>query len=90
MKDKQISHLKSEKSISLNSNINRDFIIEWYDTLQDENSLYFILEFAWGGDLHTLSKKSWILRIDEIKFYIAEVILAIGKIREIILNRGVT
>lgn len=80
MKDKQIAHLKSEKSVSLNSNINRDFIIEWYDTMRDDNSLYFIMEFICGGDLHNLSKKNCILRLDEVKFYMAEVILAIGNV----------
>lgn len=47
--------------------------------MRDDNCLYFIMEFICGGDMHNLSKKNCILRLDEVKFYMAEVILAIGK-----------
>jgi len=48
--------------------------------MRDDSSLYFIMEFICGGDLHNLSKKNCILRLDEVKFYMAEVILAIGNV----------
>lgn len=78
-KDKQIEHLQNEKSVCLDSDIKRDFIATCYDTFQDEGYLYFVLEFIPGSDLHSLSKKGILSTLQKVKFYFAEVVLAIGK-----------
>lgn len=79
VKDKQIEHLKSEKSVWLDPEIKRDFISTWYDTFQDESHLYFVLEFIPGSDLHSLSKKGILSTLQKVKFYFAEILLAIGR-----------
>lgn len=78
-KDKQIQHLQSEKKICLNTEIKKDFIIQWYDSFEDAENLYFVMEFIPGGDLHDMIKKAAFASLEKVKFYFSEVVLAIGK-----------
>ena len=76
-KDKQIEHLKNERRI-LALIKDCDFIINFYDTFQDESYLYYAMEYAWGGELTTLFKKYWLkLTSDDCQIYLAEILIAI-------------
>ena len=95
VKDKQIEHIKNEKKVSMDKNINRDFIVKCYDTFCDDiipdeettqtaatndGHLCFVLEFLPGGDMYSLIKQNMSLKHEDIQFYFAEVILAIKEL----------
>lgn len=61
----------------MNKNISRDFIVQCYDTFQDTESLYFVMEFLPGGDLHTRRKHGCLSTLHKVKFYFCEILLAI-------------
>ncbi|CAI2380583.1 unnamed protein product [Moneuplotes crassus] len=82
MKDKQIEHLKNEKKICLNKEISRDFLIQCYDTFQNTEDLYFVMEFLPGGDLHDLTKNVAFASLEKVRFYFSEVILAIEELHK--------
>ncbi|CAI2382949.1 unnamed protein product [Moneuplotes crassus] len=79
-KDKQIQHLQSEKKICLNTEIKKDFIIQCYDSFEDAENLYFVMEFIPGGDLHDMIKKAAFASLEKVKFYFSEVVLAIEEL----------
>lgn len=87
-KDKQVEHLNNEKSVCRDTKINKEFIVTCYDTFQDDDNLYFVMEFVPGGDLHSLVKQGGLTSLQKVKFYFAEVLLAIGKFMRVIRFRG--
>ena len=48
-----------------------------YKTIQDQSTLYFIMEFVSGGELFTEIKKHGVLSPEVTKFYAAEIVLII-------------
>ncbi|KAK8677789.1 hypothetical protein V6N13_143312 [Hibiscus sabdariffa] len=54
----------------------------WNVVVQDEESLYIIMEYLHGGDMMTLLMRKDILTDDEARFYVTETILAIESIHE--------
>jgi serine/threonine protein kinase len=61
----------------MNKNINKNFIVQCYDTFQDAENLYFVMEFLPGGDLHTQRKHGCLSTLQKVKFYFCEILLAI-------------
>eukprot|EP00928_Gymnodinium_smaydae_P026768 TRINITY_DN2091_c0_g1_i1.p1 TRINITY_DN2091_c0_g1~~TRINITY_DN2091_c0_g1_i1.p1 ORF type:complete len:799 (+),score=208.52 TRINITY_DN2091_c0_g1_i1:83-2398(+) len=65
----------SEKNVQLMCNSN--FIVKLFETYNGEQSLYFLLELALGGELYaTYNKKSLWGKENCARFYIAGVVLA--------------
>ena len=58
-------------------NISHPFIIKLHFTFQDEDSLYLVMDYMNGGDLSTVIHNEKFLNEDTVKFYLAEVYLAI-------------
>ena len=77
----QVQHVKSERNVlALAEN---PWIVELSFTFQDENHLYFVMEYLPGGDLMTILIKRDILPEQEAKFYLAESILAVESVHKL-------
>lgn len=75
IKKNEIEHIKAERSI-LTKSTNK-WIIDLYCSFQDEESLYLVMEYMPGGDLMNMLIKKDIFSIEEARFYIAEVVMAV-------------
>lgn len=70
----QEEHVMSEKEVMLK--LTHPFIIQLYETYQDKNKLYFLMEVSLGGDLFNLLKSRLVLSETMTRFYTASVTLA--------------
>lgn len=73
--------------------IRHPFIVKLHYAFQTEGKLYLILDFLRGGDLFTRLSKEVMFTEDDVKFYLAELVLAIEHLhslgivyREVILG----
>lgn len=66
---------KMERNIL--SQISHPFIVKLHYAFQTEGKLYLILDFLRGGDLFSRLSKEVIFTEDDVKFYLAELILAL-------------
>ncbi|KAK7200002.1 rac serine-threonine kinase [Novymonas esmeraldas] len=66
----------SERSIL--QDIDHPFIVHLHYSFQEEGSLYMILDLLAGGELFTYMERAAPLEEDTVKFYAAEVALALG------------
>lgn len=77
---REIFHVKAEKEVL--SEFKNEWIVNLKATFQDEENLYFIMEFLEGGDLMNLLMLKDIITEDEAAFYIAETLLALETIHK--------
>lgn len=81
--NKQKEHINNEKEVlNLVSEIDNSFYVRLYETMQDTKGLYFLLEYIHGGELSTFLKSRLTLESEGIKFYLAEVIVALEQLHE--------
>ena len=71
----QQEHTKSERKLL--EIINYNFIVNFYYAFQDEKYLYIITEFMQGGELFFHLYKETFFDNEKVKFYTAEIILAL-------------
>ena len=71
----QVNHTLNEKQIL--SSIQHPFIVKLYTTFRDNTYLYFLLEYVRGGELFDVLKKQKKLKVDEARFYAANVLIMI-------------
>uniref|UniRef100_A0A0K0DVW4 non-specific serine/threonine protein kinase n=1 Tax=Strongyloides stercoralis TaxID=6248 RepID=A0A0K0DVW4_STRER len=57
--------------------INHPFIVKLHYAFQTEGKLYLILDFLRGGDLFTRLSKEFMFTEEDVKFYLAELVLAL-------------
>ncbi|KXS21000.1 kinase-like protein, partial [Gonapodya prolifera JEL478] len=58
------------------------WITSLYAAFQDKEHLYLLMEFAPGGTLDKLMERQDVIKEDDAKFYVAEVILAIEELHK--------
>ena len=75
-KEKQINHTKTEREIL--EKINHPFIISLKYAFQTKNNLYMLTDFMIGGEIYYLLQKKGNFTEKQTKFYICELVLAIG------------
>ena len=75
-KEKQINHTKTEREIL--EKINHPFIIKLKYAFQTKNNLYMLTDFMIGGEIYYLLQKKGNFTEKQTKFYICELVLAIG------------
>lgn len=73
---KQIQHILNERNI-LKQFKKNDFCCSIYESLQDNQSLYMILDFLPGGELYKLIKKKMYIEEEDSRFYLAEILLGV-------------
>ena len=74
-KYKQVDHVKSEKKIL--ETIKNPFIVNFFVSFQDESFIYFLFEYICGGELFSLIRYYFRLSSSWIKFYSAQLVLAL-------------
>jgi protein-serine/threonine kinase len=74
-KKDQLAHVRAERDILAESD--SPWVVKLYNTFQDYDFLYMLMEFLPGGDLMTMLIKYEIFSEDITRFYIAEIVLAI-------------
>lgn len=75
LKMKHIKHLYDEKEVM--ELIDHSFITKLESTFQDDRYVYFLMEYACGGELSTRLKKLVTLPVSHAQFYVSELILAL-------------
>jgi len=60
--------------------IDHPFIVKVFYAFQTDDKLYLVLEFVRGGDLFTRLSKEFMFTEADVKFYLAELALAIGHV----------
>ena len=75
-KEKQITHTITEREIL--EKINHPFIISLQYAFQTKNYLYMLTDFMIGGEIYYLLQKKGNFTEKQTKFYICELVLAIG------------
>ena len=78
-------HLESQKDIRMAETeskilemINHPFIINLHYAFQTEKFLYYVMDFAEGGELFTLLKRKGKFSEKVVQQYAAEIVLALG------------
>ena len=77
----QIIHIRNEQLFM--SKVKSPWIVELRASFQEGDYLYLVMEFLAGGDLMNLLIEKDILKEEEAKFYIAELILAVESIHKL-------
>ncbi|ORX51767.1 kinase-like protein [Piromyces finnis] len=77
IKRHQEMHVRAERDLLSEAAFNSKWIIQLMYSFQDEDYLYFVLEFMAGGDLLSLLIKMDIFTEDFAKFYSAEMVMCI-------------
>ena len=69
---------KMERSILIQ--IDHPFIVKVFYAFQTEGKLYLVLDFVNGGDLFTRLSKEFMFMEEDVRFYLAELVLALGHV----------
>eukprot|EP01098_Paradermamoeba_levis_P007440 TRINITY_DN3076_c0_g1_i1.p1 TRINITY_DN3076_c0_g1~~TRINITY_DN3076_c0_g1_i1.p1 ORF type:complete len:293 (-),score=101.01 TRINITY_DN3076_c0_g1_i1:30-803(-) len=70
-----IEHLKSEANIM--KTISHPFTISLKYSFQDEQNLYFVMDYISGGELFFHLRKEGVFREDRVRFYASQLVLAL-------------
>lgn len=65
------------------ADINHPFVVRLHYAFQTEGKLYLILEFLRGGDLFTRLSKEVMFTEEDVKFYLAELALALDHLHSV-------
>jgi len=71
----QIEHINAERKIL--SIISHPFIVKMLASFQDKEKLYIVFEYIAGGELFTHLRKATKFCLETVKFYAAEIVLAL-------------
>eukprot|EP00003_Mantamonas_plastica_P011755 TRINITY_DN2160_c0_g1_i11.p1 TRINITY_DN2160_c0_g1~~TRINITY_DN2160_c0_g1_i11.p1 ORF type:complete len:401 (+),score=124.17 TRINITY_DN2160_c0_g1_i11:68-1270(+) len=80
VEQKQINNIRNERDIMTEFNDN-PWVVTLYYSFQDTEFLYFVMAYYPGGDLWNLLQNTG-LSEDEIRFYLAEIVLSIDSIHQ--------
>ncbi len=72
---------KMERNIL--ANINHPFIVGLHYAFQTEGKLYLVLDFLRGGDLFGRLAKEIMFTEEDVKFYMAELVLALDHLHSL-------
>ncbi|KAI8826809.1 3-phosphoinositide-dependent protein kinase 1-like protein [Fimicolochytrium jonesii] len=81
IKEKKIKYVNIEKDVL--HRLSHPLIVKLYYTFQDAHSLYFVLEYAKDGDLLGFIRKLGSFKLEDARFYVAEIIEAVEHLHSI-------
>lgn len=79
----QVGHVKAERDILASAASDNAWLVALHYSFQDEHMLYMVMEFLPGGDLMGLLIKEDTLSEATVRFYAAELVLAIESVHEL-------
>jgi tRNA A-37 threonylcarbamoyl transferase component Bud32 len=82
-KKNSISYMKSERDIL--TKVNHPFVVSLFFAFQTEKKIFLVMDFLGGGELFFHLKRRGLILEKEVRFYLAEMVLAI----EFLHNKGV-
>jgi serine/threonine protein kinase len=80
VKRKQVEHTKTERRVL--GSINHPFIVRLYYAFQTDDKLYFVLDYAGGGELFYHLSRMKKFSESTTRFYAAEITLALDALHE--------
>lgn len=72
----QVEHTKAEKDVL--ANVNHQFLVSLECAYMDPHKIYFIMELMKGGDIYSHLEQNKRFGEEEVKFFIACIVLALG------------
>jgi ribosomal protein S6 kinase alpha-5 len=82
MKPKTIEHTKTEREV-LESIVDCPFLATMHYAFQTAEKLYLVLEFVQGGELFTHLSNSEHFTEEQVRFYIAEIVVALEQLHKV-------
>merc|ERR1719204_2100709 len=76
----QVAHVRAEKDILAEAD--NEWIVKLFHSFQDQNNLYFVMEYIPGGDLMSLLIKFGIFQEELAQFYISELVCAVDSVHK--------
>ncbi|GIY92912.1 hypothetical protein CEXT_506101 [Caerostris extrusa] len=80
LKRNQVAHVKAERDILAEAD--NEWVVKLYYSFQDDDNLYFVMDFIQGGDLMSLLIKLGVFSEELARFYIAELVLAVESVHK--------
>ncbi|KAG8190216.1 hypothetical protein JTE90_011937 [Oedothorax gibbosus] len=80
LKRNQVAHVKAERDILAEAD--NEWVVKLYYSFQDDDNLYFVMDFIQGGDLMSLLIKLGVFSEQLARFYIAELVLAVESVHK--------
>lgn len=80
LKRNQVAHVKAERDILAEAD--NEWVVKLYYSFQDDENLYFVMDFIQGGDLMSLLIKLGVFSEKLARFYIAELVLAVESVHK--------
>ena len=77
----QVAHVKAERDILAEAD--NEWVVKLYYSFQNQQNLYFVMDYIPGGDLMALLIKFGIFEEPLAKFYISELVLAIESVHKL-------
>eukprot|EP00299_Pterocystis_sp_00344_P007850 c2731_g1_i1.p1 GENE.c2731_g1_i1~~c2731_g1_i1.p1 ORF type:complete len:521 (+),score=122.44 c2731_g1_i1:52-1563(+) len=77
----QIFHARTERDVMARADC--PWMVKLVFSFQDDNNLYLVMEYIAGGDMMTLLMKRDTLPEHEIRFYLAELVLALESMHQL-------
>lgn len=81
LKRNQVAHVKAERDILAEAD--NEWVVKLYYSFQDQNSLYFVMDYIAGGDMMTLLIKFGVFEESLARFYIAELTCALESVHKL-------
>ncbi|XP_077485568.1 serine/threonine-protein kinase LATS2-like isoform X2 [Amblyomma americanum] len=81
LKRNQVAHVKAERDILAEAD--NEWVVKLYYSFQDEQNLYFVMDYIPGGDLMSLLIRFSIFEEPLARFYIAELVLALESVHKL-------
>jgi serine/threonine kinase 38 len=82
-----VKHVRAERDLMVESRKrtagHESWVVDLHYSFQDDEFLYFVMEFCPGGDMMTWLIRLEIFRIEVARFYTAELVLAVQSIHQL-------
>jgi protein kinase X len=80
---KQLEHVKNEKAVLTTvKEFKSSFYANLYETLQDKNCFYYVLDFIPGGELCSFLRNKLTIEQAGVQFYTSEVLIALEELHK--------
>lgn len=82
LKKKQVPHVRSERNVLAEATDDNPWILQLLWSFQDDTYLYMVTDYMPGGDLMSWLISEQIFTVEQTRFYIAELCIAIDSVHQ--------